>query len=51
MALSQKAHELAILPTKWDETYDVIVIGSGFAGLSAALEAHDAGASVKSSKR
>lgn len=29
-----------------DETVDVVVIGSGFAGLSAALEAHEAGASV-----
>ena len=26
------------LPRKWDETYDVIVIGSGFAGLAAAIE-------------
>ena len=30
----------------WDETVDVIVAGSGFAGLAAAIEAHDAGASV-----
>lgn len=30
----------------WDEVTDVIVIGSGFAGLSAALEARKAGASV-----
>ncbi len=30
----------------WDEVTDVVVIGSGFAGLSAALEAHEAGASV-----
>jgi fumarate reductase flavoprotein subunit len=27
------------LPAKWDETYDVVVIGSGFAGLAAAAEA------------
>ena len=40
-------HKPAALPSKWDETVDVIVIGSGFAGLSAAIEAHDAGASVK----
>lgn len=32
------------LPGKWDETWDVIVIGSGFAGLSAAAEATAAGA-------
>ncbi len=31
------------MPAKWDETVDVIVIGSGFAGLAAAAEAHKAG--------
>ncbi|MCI5851933.1 MAG: flavocytochrome c [Sutterellaceae bacterium] len=30
----------------WDETVDVVVIGSGFAGLAAAIEAKQAGASV-----
>jgi len=30
----------------WDEVTDIVVIGSGFAGLSAAIEAHEAGASV-----
>lgn len=30
----------------WDEVNDVIVVGSGFAGLSAAIEAKNAGASV-----
>ena len=30
----------------WDEHYDVVVIGSGFAGLAAALEARHAGATV-----
>jgi flavocytochrome c len=34
-------------PDVWDETFDVVIIGSGFAGLAAALEAHDAGANVK----
>lgn len=34
------------LPKKWDETYDVVVIGSGFAGLAAAIEARNAGANV-----
>lgn len=34
------------MPKKWDETYDVVVIGSGFAGLAAAIEAKNAGASV-----
>jgi len=31
------------MPKKWDETYDVVVIGSGFAGLAAAIEAKNAG--------
>ncbi|MBU1193911.1 MAG: flavocytochrome c [Proteobacteria bacterium] len=35
-----------VLPEKWDEEIDVIVIGSGFAGLAAAIEAKQAGASV-----
>ncbi|MBU2549376.1 MAG: flavocytochrome c [Proteobacteria bacterium] len=33
-------------PKKWDESYDVVVIGSGFAGLAAAIEARQAGSSV-----
>lgn len=33
-------------PVKWDETTDVIVVGSGFAGLAAAIEASEAGAKV-----
>lgn len=36
----------AELPKKWDQTVDVVVIGSGFAGLAAALEAKKAGANV-----
>ena len=35
-----------VLPKKWDETVDVVVVGSGFAGLAAAYEAKKAGASV-----
>ena len=31
---------------KWDETFDVVVVGSGFAGLAAAIEAKKAGANV-----
>jgi fumarate reductase flavoprotein subunit len=34
------------LPANWDETWDVIVVGSGFAGLAAAAEAAGAGAKV-----
>lgn len=34
------------LPATWDETWDVIVVGSGFAGLAAAAEAAGAGAKV-----
>ncbi|MGV8079297.1 MAG: flavocytochrome c [Syntrophales bacterium] len=32
------------LPSKWDETWDVVIIGSGFAGLAAAAEAAGKGA-------
>jgi len=32
--------------SNWSEITDVVVIGSGFAGLAAAIEAHNAGASV-----
>jgi urocanate reductase len=34
------------LPKKWDETWDVIVVGSGFAGLAAAAEVAGAGSKV-----
>jgi len=34
------------MSVKWDESVDVIVVGTGFAGLSAAIEAFNAGASV-----
>lgn len=34
------------IPTKWDETIDVVVVGSGFAGLAAAAEAAGGGAKV-----
>ena len=38
MALTPWSAEAAALPKKWDETYDVVVIGSGFAGLAAAYD-------------
>jgi len=34
------------LPKSWDMNTDVVVIGTGYAGLAAAIEAHDAGAKV-----
>jgi flavocytochrome c len=34
------------LPQKWDEAADIIIVGSGFAGLAAAIEAREAGSSV-----
>jgi succinate dehydrogenase/fumarate reductase flavoprotein subunit len=34
------------LPQKWDEKADIIIVGSGFAGLAAAIETKEAGSSV-----
>ena len=34
------------VPTEWDMTYDVIVVGAGFAGMSAAHSAQEAGANT-----
>lgn len=42
-ALPAKADAKPCNGTKWDETVDVIVIGTGFAGLSAALNVRKAG--------
>jgi len=42
---SLKAHA-AGMPEKWDDEADVIVLGFGGAGASAAIEAHDGGAKV-----
>ncbi len=33
-------------PTKWDEEADVVVVGYGFAGVTVAITAHDAGATA-----
>jgi flavocytochrome c len=41
-----EAQAAGLMPKKWDATYDVVVIGSGFAGLAAAIEAKNAGAGV-----
>ena len=47
IALSaREAGAASVMPKKWDEIFDVVVIGSGFAGLAAAIEAKNAGSSV-----
>lgn len=46
LAATTTAATSAEVPESWDESYDVVVIGSGFSGLSAAYEARKAGASV-----
>jgi len=46
LVLSPRQASASELPKKWDEELDVVVIGSGFAGLAAATEARNAGASV-----
>ncbi|MBO6639927.1 MAG: flavocytochrome c [Roseitalea sp.] len=40
------AQATTAVPESWDEEFDVVIIGSGFAGLAAAHEAVKAGASV-----
>ncbi len=40
------AQAQAAMPESWDEEFDVVIVGSGFAGLAAAHEATKAGASV-----
>lgn len=34
------------VPAKWDETFDVVVVGSGGAGMAAAVKAADQGSKV-----
>jgi len=47
LAGCQKAMPSGPVPSKWDEEADVVVVGTGFAGLAAAIEAKNAGAVVK----
>lgn len=46
VALSAKAADLCSHPQKWDQTWDVIVIGAGGAGLAAGITAKELGAKV-----
>lgn len=46
LSLGATPAKATVLPENWDETADVVIIGSGFAGLAAAIEAHNAGSSV-----
>ena len=46
VALAAPVLKAAPLPEKWDETVEVLIIGSGFAGLAAAIEAKKLGANV-----
>lgn len=41
-----EANQCMTLPAKWDETVDVVVVGSGFAGFAAAAEAAGANSST-----
>ncbi len=45
-ARAASAAPIEPMPARWDEAFDIVVIGSGFAGLAAAIEARKAGASV-----
>ncbi|MBN1611568.1 MAG: FAD-binding protein [Polyangiaceae bacterium] len=43
---TQECPTCADLPSEWDQEADVVVLGTGFAGLAAAIAATDAGAEV-----
>lgn len=43
---AQKSAGESPIPAKWDRETEVLVIGTGFAGLAAAIEAHNAGSQV-----
>jgi succinate dehydrogenase/fumarate reductase flavoprotein subunit len=44
--MSSRSAEAVGLPKKWDKEADVVVVGCGGAGTTAAIAAHDAGAKV-----
>ncbi len=46
MSALPKTAVAAAAPQSWDSETDVVIVGSGYAGLCAAIEAADAGASV-----
>ncbi len=46
LGAASTAHASTKVPAAWDETFDVVIVGSGLAGMCAAVEASKAGASV-----
>jgi NADPH-dependent 2,4-dienoyl-CoA reductase/sulfur reductase-like enzyme len=42
----QTAQAVESVPAKWDKVVDVVIVGTGHAGLAAAITAVDAGAKV-----
>lgn len=46
MGAAGAAHATTKVPAKWDEEYEVVIVGTGLAGMSAAVEASKAGAKV-----
>ncbi|MBM6704980.1 FAD-dependent oxidoreductase, partial [Sutterella massiliensis] len=46
ISLPASAIEVAAVPAKWDQTFDIVVIGSGGAGFTSAVAAAEAGAKV-----
>jgi len=46
LAFPKTVTEKPWLPAKWDNTADVVILGTGLAGLSTAISAYDAGAKV-----
>ena len=43
---AQKIMAVSEVPAAWDDDADVVIVGYGYAGAVAAIEAHDAGADV-----
>lgn len=45
-ALLPREVKAVLPPTAWDKETEVLIVGTGYTGLAAAIEAHDAGAKV-----